>query len=83
MCVFPFSLLQFLSFLSFFFLQSQYTYTVVESLIIHLDKNSKTAIKIRTSIAEVLAKIIAIAASDSVGKFFFIRNLYVKLDHRL
>ncbi|XP_018907734.1 protein EFR3 homolog cmp44E isoform X2 [Bemisia tabaci] len=50
-----------------FSIQSQYTYTVVESLIIHLDKNSKTAIKIRTSIAEVLAKIIAIAASDSVG----------------
>lgn len=33
----------------------------------HLDENSKSSPKIRTSIADVLSKIIAIAASESVG----------------
>lgn len=33
----------------------------------HLDENSKSNPKIRTSIADVLSKIIAIAASESVG----------------
>lgn len=34
----------------------------------HLDENSKSSPTIRTSIAGVLAKIIAIAAGESVGK---------------
>ncbi|XP_065226656.1 protein EFR3 homolog cmp44E-like [Planococcus citri] len=50
-----------------FSIQSQYLYTVVESLMIHLDENSKLPSKIRTNVAEVLSKIIAIAASESVG----------------
>lgn len=47
--------------------QTQYSYTVVESLMTHLDENSKASAKIRTSIADVLSKIIAIAAGESVG----------------
>lgn len=47
--------------------QSQYSYAVVESLMNHLDENSKSSPKIRTSIADVLSKIIAIAAEESVG----------------
>lgn len=35
----------------------------------HLDENSKSSPTIRTSIADVLSKIIAIAAGESVGKF--------------
>lgn len=35
----------------------------------HLDANAKSSPAIRTSIAEVLSKIIAIAAGESVGKF--------------
>jgi hypothetical protein len=41
---------------------------VVETLMSHLDDNSKSNPKIRTSIADVLSKIIAIAAGESVGK---------------
>ncbi|XP_075238091.1 protein EFR3 homolog stmA isoform X3 [Lycorma delicatula] len=50
-----------------FSIQSQYSYAVVESLMLHLDENSKAIPKIRTSIADVLSKIIAIAAEESVG----------------
>ncbi|XP_039280449.1 protein EFR3 homolog cmp44E [Nilaparvata lugens] len=50
-----------------FSIQSQYSYAVVESLMLHLDENSKAEPKIRTSIADVLSKIIAIAAEESVG----------------
>ncbi|PSN53111.1 Protein EFR3 cmp44E [Blattella germanica] len=46
---------------------AQYSYTVVETLMSHLDDNSKSNPKIRTSIADVLSKIIAIAAGESVG----------------
>jgi hypothetical protein len=37
-------------------------------LMSHLDDNSKSDPKIRTSIADVLSKIISIAAGESVGK---------------
>nr|CAD7405413.1 unnamed protein product [Timema poppensis] len=47
--------------------ESQYSYTVVETLMSHLDDNSKSSPQIRTSIADVLSKIIAIAAGESVG----------------
>ncbi|KAJ8966268.1 hypothetical protein NQ317_004486 [Molorchus minor] len=50
-----------------FSIQAQYSYTVVETLMAHLDENSKSIPTIRTSIAGVLAKIIAIAAGESVG----------------
>ncbi|XP_071054459.1 protein EFR3 homolog cmp44E isoform X2 [Onthophagus taurus] len=50
-----------------FSIQAQYSYTVVESLMAHLDENSKSSPKIRTSIVDVLSKIIAIAAGESVG----------------
>ncbi|KAK9873939.1 hypothetical protein WA026_002292 [Henosepilachna vigintioctopunctata] len=50
-----------------FSIQAQYSYTVVESLMAHLDENSKSSAAIRTSIAGVLSKIIAIAAGESVG----------------
>nr|CAD7260497.1 unnamed protein product [Timema shepardi] len=50
-----------------FSIQSQYSYTVVETLMSHLDDNSKSSPQIRTSIADVLSKIIAIAAGESVG----------------
>ncbi|KAL3286449.1 hypothetical protein HHI36_000955 [Cryptolaemus montrouzieri] len=50
-----------------FSIQAQYSYTVVESLMAHLDENSKSSASIRTSIAGVLSKIIAIAAGESVG----------------
>ncbi|XP_025830183.1 protein EFR3 homolog cmp44E isoform X2 [Agrilus planipennis] len=50
-----------------FSIQAQYSYTVVESLMAHLDENSKSSPEIRTSIADVLSKIIAIAAGESVG----------------
>ncbi|KAB0805530.1 hypothetical protein PPYR_02500 [Photinus pyralis] len=48
-------------------IQAQYSYTVVETLMAHLDENSKSSPTIRTSIADVLSKIIAIAAGESVG----------------
>lgn len=50
-----------------FSIQSQYSYTVVETLMAHLDDNSTSSPEIRTSIADVLSKIIAIAAGESVG----------------
>ncbi|KAK3930211.1 Protein EFR3-like protein cmp44E [Frankliniella fusca] len=50
-----------------FSIQSQYSYTVVETLMAHLDDNSLSSPEIRTSIADVLSKIIAIAAGESVG----------------
>ncbi|KAK6622564.1 hypothetical protein RUM44_002376 [Polyplax serrata] len=50
-----------------FSVQAQYSYAVIESLMAHLDENSKASPKIRTSIADVLSKIIAIAAEESVG----------------
>lgn len=51
-------------------LQSQYSYTVVETLMAHLDDNSTSSPEIRTSIADVLSKIIAIAAGESVGMYY-------------
>ncbi|XP_063699541.1 protein EFR3 homolog cmp44E [Culicoides brevitarsis] len=48
-------------------IQPQYSYTVVETLMAHLDQNSSSSPKIKTSIAVVLSKIIAIAAGESVG----------------
>lgn len=50
-----------------FSIQSQYSYAVVETLMTHLDENGNASPKIRTSIADVLSKIIAIAANESVG----------------
>lgn len=41
----------------------------------HLDANAKSSPAIRTSIAEVLSKIIAIAAGESVGKFVFLSGI--------
>ena len=41
---------------------------MVETLMSHLDDNSKSDPKVRTSIADVLSKIIATAAGESVGK---------------
>ncbi|KAI4466111.1 hypothetical protein MML48_3g00021529 [Holotrichia oblita] len=40
---------------------------IVETLMAHLDENSKSSPTIRTSIVDVLSKIIAIAAGESVG----------------
>lgn len=48
-------------------IQPQYSYTVVETLMQHLDNNFKSSPKTRTSLAVVLSKIIAIAAGESVG----------------
>ncbi|XP_064536048.1 protein EFR3 homolog cmp44E isoform X1 [Drosophila montana] len=48
-------------------IQPQYSYTVVETLMQHLDCNFKSSPKTRTSLAVVLSKIIAIAAGESVG----------------
>ncbi|XP_055385800.1 protein EFR3 homolog cmp44E isoform X2 [Condylostylus longicornis] len=48
-------------------IQPQYSYTVVETLMQHLDNNLKSCPKTRTSLAVVLSKIIAIAAGESVG----------------
>lgn len=50
-----------------FSIQSQYLYAVIESLMTHLDENSKLPSKIRTNVADVLSKIIAIAAGESIG----------------
>ena len=49
-------------------MQVQYSYAVVEILISHLDSSSRSKALVRTSMANVLAKIIAIAAGESVGK---------------
>lgn len=46
-------------------IQPQYSYTVVETLMAHLDQT--TSSKTKTSLAVVLTKIIAIAAGESVG----------------
>ncbi|XP_059622493.1 protein EFR3 homolog cmp44E isoform X1 [Phlebotomus argentipes] len=48
-------------------IQPQYSYTVVEILMQHLDTNLLSSPKTRTSLAVVLSKIIAIAAGESVG----------------
>ncbi|XP_055858817.1 protein EFR3 homolog cmp44E [Episyrphus balteatus] len=48
-------------------IQPQYSYTVVETLMKHLDNNFKSSPRTRTSLAVVLSKIIAIAAGESVG----------------
>ncbi|KAK9504764.1 hypothetical protein O3M35_008953 [Rhynocoris fuscipes] len=50
-----------------FSIQSQYSYAVVESLMSHLDENSGSSARIRTSITHVLSKIISISAEESVG----------------
>lgn len=48
-------------------IQPQYSYTVVETLMQHLDQNMQSSSKTKTSLAVVLSKIIAIAAGESVG----------------
>lgn len=48
-------------------IQPQYSYTVVETLMQHLDRSAPSSPRIRTSLAVVLSKIIAIAAGESVG----------------
>jgi hypothetical protein len=48
-------------------IQPQYSYTVVETLMAHLDANQSSSPKTRTSLAVVLSKIISIAAGESVG----------------
>nr|XP_024214144.1 protein EFR3 homolog cmp44E isoform X1 [Halyomorpha halys] len=48
-------------------IQTQYSYAVVENLMSHLDSNINSSAKIRTSIVNVLSKIIAISAEESVG----------------
>lgn len=48
-------------------IQPQYSYTVVERLMAHLDRMKESSPKTRTSLAVVLSKIIAIAAGESVG----------------
>lgn len=48
-------------------IQPQYSYTVVETLMQHLDQNMKSSPRTKTSLAFVLSKIIAIAAGESVG----------------
>lgn len=53
----------------FVFLQSQYSYAVIETLMNHLEQHTHSSnAKIRTSMADVLSKIIDIAAGESVGK---------------
>lgn len=42
----------------------------------HLDENSKASPKIKASIADVLSKIIAIAAEESVGVYKIIIQTY-------
>lgn len=48
-------------------IQPQYSYTVVETLMQHLDQNLKSSPRTKTSLAVVLSKIIAIGAGESVG----------------
>lgn len=48
-------------------IQPQYSYTVVETLMQHLDQNLHSSPRTRTSLAVVLSKIISIAAGESVG----------------
>lgn len=48
-------------------IQPQYSYTVVETLMQHLDQNMQSCPRTKTSLAVVLSKIIAIAAGESVG----------------
>lgn len=48
-------------------IQPQYSYTVVETLMQHLDQNMTSSPRKKTSLAVVLSKIIAIAAGESVG----------------
>ncbi|CAL8131607.1 unnamed protein product [Orchesella dallaii] len=51
-----------------FSIQSQYSYAVIETLMNHLEQHTHSSnAKIRTSMADVLAKIIDIAAGESVG----------------
>ncbi|CAG7731201.1 unnamed protein product [Allacma fusca] len=51
-----------------FSIQSQYSYAVIETLMNHLDQHHmKSSAKVRTSMGDVLAKIIDIAAGESVG----------------
>ncbi|CAG0913665.1 unnamed protein product [Notodromas monacha] len=50
-----------------FSIQSKYSQSVIQALIAHLDKQTKSGPRLRTAIADVIAKVIAIAAGESVG----------------
>jgi hypothetical protein len=51
-----------------FDLQSQYSYAVIETLMSHMEElKGKAGARVRTAMADVLAKIIDIAAGESVG----------------
>lgn len=49
--------------------QVQYSYTVVENLMKHMEISNRSKAIVRTSMANVLGKIISIAAGESVGMF--------------
>lgn len=48
-------------------IQPQYSYTVVETLMQHLDQNLTSSPRTKTALAIVLSKIITIGANESVG----------------
>lgn len=50
-----------------FSVQSQYSYLIIESLLLHLNKHASSAFDIKTKIADVLAKIIKIIATNVIG----------------
>uniref|UniRef100_A0A8D8RWV8 Protein EFR3 homolog cmp44E n=1 Tax=Cacopsylla melanoneura TaxID=428564 RepID=A0A8D8RWV8_9HEMI len=50
-----------------FSVQSQYSYLIIESLLHHLNKHASSAFDIKTKIADVLARIIKIIATNVIG----------------
>ncbi|XP_026678407.1 protein EFR3 homolog cmp44E-like [Diaphorina citri] len=50
-----------------FSVQSQYSYLIIESLLVHLNKHASSSYEVKTKIADVLAKIIKIIATNVIG----------------
>lgn len=50
-----------------FSVQSQYSYLIIESLLVHLNKHVSSNFDIKTKIADVLAKIIKIISTNVIG----------------
>ena len=53
----------------------QYSYAVVEILMNHLDASLRSKAEVRTSMVDVLSKIISIAAGESVGNLHNLINV--------
>lgn len=64
---------------TFYLLQAQYGYMVVQTLMNHLDESSKEYAKTKASIVGVLSETVLISAGGSIGLlplFFIYKNYF-------